>query len=190
MKIIQYTGGPVETNSYLISNSDKCLLIDAPEGSWDFFSKNYSVTDLFITHQHYDHTQDAHLFGKEAKIYAFSPYKPNLTLAPVSFFETKNLLEDKQRIFWNKIEIQIFHIPGHSTDSIVFYFPNEEMVFVGDTLFEGSIGRTDLPNGNHDLLLSKIHEHLFLLPPKTKVFPGHGNATNIKEELTNNPFFK
>ena len=80
------------------------------------------------------------------------------------------------------------HVPGHSTDSVIYHFAKDGVVFSGDTIFEGSIGRTDLPLGDTRQLLEGIDRHLLSLPPETRVFPGHGPDTTIGREAETNPF--
>ena len=87
-------------------------------------------------------------------------------------------------------EFKIFHVPGHSPGSIVFYNENQNFMISGDVLFEGSIGRTDLYKGDYELLINGIKEKLLPLPGNTKVFSGHGNSTTIEFEMNYNPFFK
>ncbi|MTM67730.1 MBL fold metallo-hydrolase, partial [Turicibacter sanguinis] len=86
--------------------------------------------------------------------------------------------------------IQAFHVPGHTTGSLCFYFKEGDMLFTGDTLFKGSIGRTDFIYGNHDQLVTGIKKKLLTLPKNTLVYPGHGDCTTIEEETNHNPFLK
>ena len=86
------------------------------------------------------------------------------------------------------LEISLAHIPGHATDHVIFHLADHGVVFSGDTLFAGSIGRTDLPGGSTTQLLDGIAKHLMTLPAETKVFPGHGPATSIGEEAVGNPY--
>ena len=85
------------------------------------------------------------------------------------------------------LEISLAHVPGHSTDSVIFYLKHHDVVFSGDTLFANSIGRTDLPHGSQTQLLRGIANHLMTLPPTTRVLPGHGPETLIGNEATKNP---
>jgi hydroxyacylglutathione hydrolase len=85
---------------------------------------------------------------------------------------------------------QVLHTPGHTQGSICLYFPPEELLIAGDTLFAGSIGRTDLPGGNPRQILQSIHDRLLTLPETTRVIPGHGDVTTIGEERESNPFLR
>jgi glyoxylase-like metal-dependent hydrolase (beta-lactamase superfamily II) len=87
-------------------------------------------------------------------------------------------------------EVAVRFTPGHSPGSIVFYYAPGKWVIAGDVLFNGSIGRTDLPGGNFDTLIASIREQLFTLPDDTVVHPGHGPSTRIGDEKMHNPFLK
>jgi hydroxyacylglutathione hydrolase len=84
----------------------------------------------------------------------------------------------------------VIHTPGHSEGSVCLYFPAQQKLIAGDTLFAGSIGRTDLPGGSFDKIIQSIHEKLLALPDETVVVPGHGPLTTIGEERESNPFLK
>jgi hydroxyacylglutathione hydrolase len=88
------------------------------------------------------------------------------------------------------LDLDLRHVPGHSPDSLVFHLPEEEFAFAGDTLFAGSIGRTDLPGGRHPQLLEAIREQLFTLAPMTRILPGHGPETTISKEVAGNPYLQ
>ena len=200
MRIHCFTGGMVQTNAYLLESTEGNLLVDAPEGvaTW-LESKGVSVDALLLTHQHYDHVTDAaSLQKKGVRIHAFSPYSPALTLEdaarawgmPISImpFEVDSPIDINTPLKLCGAEIHSSHVPGHSTDSVTFYLPQANVVFAGDTLFAGSIGRTDLPGGSTTQLIDGIRRHLLTLPPQTTVFSGHGPHTTIGDELADNPF--
>ncbi len=97
------------------------------------------------------------------------------------------LLEDGDKISFGEITLEVIHTPGHSLGGISLYTPKD--LFVGDTLFAGSIGRTDFPGGDYDQLISGVRTRLFVLGDDVRVFPGHGPATTIGQERRYNPFF-
>lgn len=97
------------------------------------------------------------------------------------------LLEDGDQISFGEITLEVIHTPGHSLGGISLYTPKD--LFVGDTLFAGSIGRTDFPGGDYDQLISGVRTRLFVLGDDVRVFPGHGPATTIGQERRYNPFF-
>lgn len=95
----------------------------------------------------------------------------------------------REQIQFGNSKLTALHVPGHSEGSLAFYSAEGEFVITGDALFEGSIGRTDLPGGNYDQLISSINENLLTLPGNTRVFPGHGGDSTIQREIDTNPFF-
>lgn len=100
--------------------------------------------------------------------------------------EPTRLLQDGDIIKVGELSLQVIHTPGHSPGGICLHV--DDCLFVGDTLFSGSIGRTDLPGGNHQMLISNIKKKLLILADDTRVFPGHGPATTIGQEKRANPF--
>jgi hydroxyacylglutathione hydrolase len=104
-------------------------------------------------------------------------------LPPVKGF----LLEGHDVTFGNS-SLQVLYVPGHSPGSVAFFNAAQKLAIVGDVLFKGTIGRTDLPGGNYDQLIKSITSKLMTMPPDTEVIPGHGPSTTIKEESLSNPF--
>jgi hydroxyacylglutathione hydrolase len=202
MKISLYTGGFVQTNGYLVETPDGNLLIDAPEGIADWVTgRGARVDDVLLTHQHYDHVTDAAaLRDLGARLHAFADYSTDLTLEsaarawgmPISVtpYEIDRRFDMEKPLRIAGQEISLAHVPGHSLDSVTFHLVDHGVVFSGDTLFAGSIGRTDLPGGSTRQLLDGIDRHLMTLPPETKVFPGHGPSTTIGEEAGENPYLE
>ena len=103
--------------------------------------------------------------------------------------EPGGFITDNQIITFGTTELLSLHVPGHSAGSFAFYSEMNGCVFTGDALFAGSIGRTDLPGGNYDTLIKSIKSKLFVLPPSTVVYPGHGGETTIEREMESNPYF-
>jgi glyoxylase-like metal-dependent hydrolase (beta-lactamase superfamily II) len=106
---------------------------------------------------------------------------------PVTIDES---LEDGTKLLTGGIESQIIHTPGHTEGSVCVYIPAEQKLIAGDTLFAGSIGRTDLPGGSFEKIMSSLHSRVLALPDETAVIPGHGPATTIAEERESNPFLQ
>ena len=98
-------------------------------------------------------------------------------------------LQHDDQLTIGSLSIEVRFVPGHAPGHVVFYCPEEEWAVVGDTIFQGSIGRTDLPGGNQELLLQKIQEEIFTLPDETTLYTGHGSSTTVAFERENNPFF-
>lgn len=202
LQISCYTGGMAQTNGYLVESAGGNFIVDAPDGMADWLNrKGKKVSAILLTHQHFDHVQDAAAIKKEhqARIYAHSPFSRELTLEflmgfvsgtrfEIQAFEVDELLAGKLEMEVSGLNWQLAHIPGHSVDSVTFYQSMEKLVFGGDVLFQGSIGRTDFPNGSLDQLLQGIERHLMTLPDETRVLPGHGPGTTIGEERLENEY--
>ena len=194
MNLELYTGGYVSTNSYLITDGDVNLLIDAPAGVYQWLQqKEISPDYLLLTHQHFDHVEDAHLFS--CPIYAHSAFNRELILdkrarerlgIPVTVepFEVQNLLEGQQELKLDSFHFQLHHTPGHSPDSLVYRLDSANLAFVGDTVFRAGIGRTDLPGGNHEMLIDNIRKKILTLPADDRLYPGHGPWTSPRQEMT------
>jgi hydroxyacylglutathione hydrolase len=185
-------GGPVQTNGYLLTEPSRgeAVLIDAPDGVWPRVQQQLSLdachlTGLWLTHGHWDHTQAAAEVVRrtgastaghrgDQMLYedprAMAAFMRGVELEPV------------------KIDTWMEHVPGHSLGNILFYFAGLKSVFVGDALFKGSVGRTDLPGGDSALLERSIREQIYSLPGETVVYPGHGPATTVAHEMATNPF--
>ena len=99
-------------------------------------------------------------------------------------------IKEGESIWLDEDELKVLFTPGHSPGSICFYCPKQQFVIAGDVLFRLSIGRTDLPGGDHETLMNSIREVLYTLPDETIVYPGHGEPTTIGFEKKNNPFVK
>jgi len=196
-----FTGGMAATNAYLLDCPNGRVLVDAPEGTAGWL-RSLAVKPglIFLTHQHYDHVQDAAAVAAWAgcPIAAHSQLEPELTLLPmlraagypveVPDFTVTEILAGQETIDFAGCEARLAYVPGHARDSLAAWLPEHSMVFSGDTLFEGGVGRTDLPGGSWALLEAGIRRHLLSLPDDTQVFPGHGGPTTIGAEKHGNPF--
>jgi len=202
VKISSFTGGLTQTNGYLVETLDGNFLIDAPEDVAEWITKKgVRIDDVLLTHQHYDHVMDAAALQKAgARIHAYAPYSTDLTLETaarawgmpitVTPYQTDVLLDVNSPLRLAGIDISLAHVPGHATDAVTFHLDGHGILFSGDTLFAGSIGRTDLPGGNTRQLLDGIRLHLLSLPPETSVLSGHGPPTTIGSEVQSNPFLR
>lgn len=204
MDVQMYTGGPVMCNGYLVKGKDGYLAIDAPEGftAWALsrLPEKGALKHLLITHQHFDHVQDAANLqaATGCAIHAFAPYSSGLTLAenarqwgipgPPPFQVDDAFGASKTSAGWGGLTWQLHYIPGHSTDGMAYGLPEAACAFVGDILFSGSVGRTDFPGGSMGKLIRGIREKLLPLPPKTRIFSGHGPETTLQEEILDNPY--
>lgn len=197
MTIELFTGGLVSTNAYLLEKDGTTLLVDAPAGVLQWLQqKDVSPDYLLLTHQHFDHVEDAHLFA--GPIFGFAEFSRDLVIdglarewgLPVTVepFTIDQVLAGKERLVLGNFVFDLLHIPGHSADSLVYCLAEEGVALVGDTLFRHGFGRTDLPGGDGELLFQGIREKLLVLPGGTKLFPGHGPATTPSDEASNPAF--
>jgi len=205
MKIESYTGGYFQTNGYWLSTEQGEILVDAPEGFADWLAaRNARPAALLLTHLHYDHVVDAASVQQrfECRVYAHSRPDADLTLETV-LKETIGWPFDLQAFNVDQLiaeagdvaplgsagpNFEIRHVPGHSPDSLCYLLAGRELLFGGDVLFAGGIGRTDFPHGDGPLLLEGIEKKLLDLADSTRVLPGHGPETTIGAERGSNPF--
>ena len=209
LKIKSFVFSPIQENTYLLYNEfNNCIIIDpgcyfdAEKEQLTHFIKQSGLLAkmLLNTHCHLDH-----VFGNKyvAEIYTLTPQihpeeKVVLEFAPTSGLMynlpfdnyTGNFifLKEGDKIVFNKDELTVIEAPGHSPGHICFYCKAQNFLIGGDVLFNRSIGRTDLPGGNHGQLIKNIKEKLMVLPDETVVYSGHGPATTIGEEKRENPY--
>jgi hydroxyacylglutathione hydrolase len=200
LRFLTYTGGIAETNGYFLPTASGGILIDAPAGVSEWLQQlGLQAIHLLLTHQHFDHVMDAAALQKTGtRILAFAPYSPDLTLEHVTRswgmpevkpYTVDELLENEPSLTIDGLTFSLAHVPGHSPDSITIHLPEPGILFSGDTLFQQSIGRTDIPgHGDHPLLLQGIRQKLLTLPADTAVHPGHGRSTTIGREIRSNPY--
>ncbi len=203
-RIEVHTGGIFQTNAYAVPcPSGKWLLIDAPEGVVDWArGRGWEVAGLLLTHAHLDHIEEAAAVRRafDCPVYyhrdgerflqdrdAFRRYGLDVDLEPVT---DGVLIDEADNVKIGGLNWRILLVPGHCPGSLCFFREEDRVVYAGDTIFAGSIGRTDLPFGDHELLLRGIREKLFPLGDDVRVLPGHGPATTIGVERTTNPFLR
>jgi len=202
--------GPYQTNAYLIMSGDsdagnEAILIDAPPESYQtvqgvLAASGQRLTAVLITHPHFDHTLDASSFANaDIPIYAHPdavegiehPQTLGLIATPGEGFPGAAVSEEisgGEVLHLAGLDIQVLEVPGHSPGSLAFYIPALESCFPGDVIFQGSVGRTDLPGGNFDVLSDSIRTALYSLEDPTDLYPGHGPSTTVADEKKNNPF--
>jgi len=197
MRIHTYPLGELQATCYLIENEGKGILIDpADEGSFlleELQRKNIELEALFLTHGHFDHCMAAgeiqmsldvplYLHKKDQFLIDrldstaehFLGYKP-IIIPP------KNVKYISSKLKVKSLKLQILETPGHTPGGVCYYFPDGKIVFTGDTLFAGAIGRTDLSYSNKKDLWSSL-KTILALPEETTIYPGHGESTYIGEE--------
>lgn len=204
IKIHNMVVGPVQTNCYLVINEDikEAICVDPGDRAEAIIEKivkeNLKLTGVFLTHGHFDHILAANELREYFQVKLYANEKEKLILASPDLNLSRNFagiptalaadewLIDGQKITLAGFEIQAIATPGHTEGGMCYYFPKEGVLFSGDTLFCGSMGRTDFPTGDYSTLISSIKEKLLVLPEETKVFPGHDIDTKIgleKEEF-------
>jgi glyoxylase-like metal-dependent hydrolase (beta-lactamase superfamily II) len=199
MIIKTFTSGPVETHCYLIAcpQTKQAAIIDAPQGIAPTLVKEvkdhgFKVQTIFITHSHWDHIADAAKLKRafEAPLYinsldADNLKRPGSDKLPMFFsvegVEADGLLKEGEVFHVGDLELKVIETPGHSPGGVSLWFPKEKVLFSGDTLFRGSMGRIDFPTSSATKMWESLKK-LGRLPPDTKVYPGHGPATTIAAE--------
>ncbi len=199
--------GPLDVNCYIVGcpSTRESVIID-PGGHGERIIETLEGLDLnpialIDTHGHFDHIGGnaylmAHMDSLRLYLHADDLHylrnaRDHADYWSMSFEdspEPTNLIHGGEKIDAGQLKLKIIHTPGHSPGGISIFLTGH--VFTGDALFEGSIGRTDLPGGNYDQLISSIRKKLLVLPDDTIVHPGHGPETTIGIERRNNPFLQ
>ncbi|MDQ2721369.1 MAG: MBL fold metallo-hydrolase [Bacteroidota bacterium] len=208
-QIKDFTFNPVQENTYLLYNQhSECIIIDPgcyfddeKETLKSFINLNKLQPKILLnTHCHLDHIFGNKFIAEEFKLTLKTHLleKSILELAPASGlmfnlpFDNYQgeiiYLKECDKVFLSEDELEVIHAPGHSPGSICFYCKKQHFLIGGDVLFQNSIGRTDLPYGSQEDLVRNINEKLFILPEDVKVYPGHGPATTIGDEMKMNPY--
>lgn len=208
VKIHVKPAGPLQTNAYLLTEPKmgEAVLIDAPLGITEVIEpvlakEGCKLAALWLTHGHFDHMQDA------ARLKAELGVKVLAHRDDQGLIETPEIMEgfmgqrlglkgvkvdqwvaqgDKVRALGREFEVR--HVPGHCPGNVLFYSEPARAAFVGDALFNGGVGRWDLPGGSFEMLAESIRAQIYTLPDETIVFPGHGPRTTVGEEKRTNPF--
>ncbi len=196
--------GPIEVNCYVVSckKTNQAAVIDPGDNADDILkvirSRSFELKYILLTHGHFDHlggvapikaaTEAQVLMHKEDKVLAESaPAQAELFgLAAPQEFDVDRYIDDGDIVEFGNLSASVLATPGHTQGSVCYQF--EKGVFVGDTLFYGGIGRTDLGGGDFEQLVHSIKSKLFVLPDDMKVFCGHGPTTTIGREKKYNPF--
>lgn len=211
MKVKIFEFNPIAVNTYVLyDKTGECVIVDPacfyPDEQRALFNfivdKNLVIKHVLNTHLHFDHLfgvnfieEQFHVQMEAHKGDEFLIETMGEQMAMFGFTANDNIkptigkyLDEGDIIEFGNQKLSVLHIPGHSPGSIVFYNKEQNIVVSGDVLFNGSIGRTDLPQGNHNQLIEGIRTKLLTLPPDTIVYPGHGPITSIGKEAKSNPF--
>ncbi len=200
-----------EANCYCVRKSAKqkqCLLIDPglnPEPLIRFLRANdYQPVAIVLTHGHVDHmggvesireywpAVEVAIHQDDAEMLTNPALNLSIMAGTMAQARPAEVLLDSASPYYTAagLRFQVLHTPGHTPGGICLYSAKDEVLFAGDTLFAGSVGRSDFPNGSHETLIDMIKTKLLTLPEQTSVYPGHGPVTTLQAEKKYNPFLK
>lgn len=201
--------GMLQTNCYLLGDPEtrQAVVID-PGGDSDRIARRIREEHLELkailnTHAHFDHVMDAwSLQGMCGGEIYLHPKDERLLLDPIvglaavmrtgSGAQEKKIdrsIKEGDLLSFGSLRLEVLETPGHTPGHVSFYYPEAKIIFVGDTLFAGSIGRTDFPGGSYDQLIRSVREKIFPLDGDIVIYPGHGPETTVERERRTNPFF-
>jgi hydroxyacylglutathione hydrolase len=200
--------GPLQCNCSIIGDetTHEAMVIDPGDDIADILAlvskHNLQVKQIVITHAHIDHVGGAMKLraatgasillnqNDSALLKMLDMQAAWIGMPAPGKVEIDQSIGESDKVQAGQLVGQVLHTPGHSEGSICLYFADEKKLIAGDTLFAGSIGRTDLPGGSFDKIIRSLHEKVLALPDDTVVVPGHGPLTSIGEERENNPFLR
>lgn len=201
--------GPIQTNLYVVGDPETQTgaIVDAGNAADELLevAEEHELDIEFIwqTHAHVDHVMglnevkeqtdaDIYLHEQEMPIYEAIPRQGQMFGLTITLPEPPQVdvfVEEGETLQLGNLEAEVFHLPGHSPGSIGFYFADEDVIFSGDVLFEGSIGRTDIPGADPEAIKRSLNR-LKKFPDETRVLSGHGGETTIGREKKANPFLR
>jgi len=209
MEIALFTFNPFAENTYILSDaSGECIIIDPGMSNpseqailMEYLKSNdLTLAKLVNTHCHIDHVLGNRFIADQfdLKLWAHEGEKVVLEMQPMISqmyqieYDPSPLIEEYlvpgEYLTFGESRLKILFVPGHSPASVALYHSESKQLIAGDVLFEGSIGRTDLPGGNHETLINSIKNELLVLDDEVRVYPGHGASTTIGVERRSNPF--
>jgi hydroxyacylglutathione hydrolase len=208
MHIETFVLGDFQTNCYCVrtdSAKKECILIDPGLSPFSMIQKlqkeHLKPEAVILTHGHIDHIGGVEQVRKQwpaTQVYIhkadaamLTDSNENLSALAGTLFQSRPaevLLDGDTKMEVAGLTFEVFHTPGHTPGGVCLYAVLEGIAFVGDTLFAGSVGRSDFPGGDHDQLIESIQTKLLTLPETTKIFSGHGPETTIRNEKRHNPY--
>ena len=205
IKIGRMVLGICHTNCYFLYREDSpnCIVVDPGDQGANIYhglaQNGFCVAGIILTHGHFDHIwgvkdlvdlSGAKIYALDAERELLENSRKNVSLGVgrACTLEADVYVKDNEECTIADITFLVIATPGHTQGSCCYYFKEAGFLVSGDTLFEESVGRTDLPTGNMSTLIRSIKDKLFVLPDETKVYPGHGESTTIGHEKKYNPF--
>ena len=206
MDVSSFTVGPVQENCYLVrrDGADRAVIVDPGDEADRLLNTierlGVSLEAILLTHTHFDHVGAVAPVARETGAEVWVPeierpvladimsFVPFAGVGPFESYEAEHTLVGGERLELAGLEIDVLFTPGHSPGHVTFSIADEAAVFSGDVLFQGSVGRVDLPGGDWPTLLGSISQLVESLPPQTTVFPGHMGITTLGDERATNPF--
>ena len=206
MDVRMFTVGPVQENTFLINRegSDRALIVDpgeeAPRLLAEIAEAGLTLDGILLTHTHFDHVGAVAPIAKATGAEVWVPelekqvladinaYVPWPGFGPFEDWDAEHTVRGGERLQLAGFEIDVLFTPGHSPGHVTFSIPDEQAVFSGDVLFQGSVGRVDLPGGDWPTLLESLRTLVDSLPGETAVHPGHMGQTTLGAERATNPF--
>lgn len=201
MDILEFTGGVLDTNCYLLTTEAGAILIDAPQDAADWLQRaNHKVDLLLLTHGHFDHVADAARIAREHGCKVGYHKDSEQMLTDTDFFRNAGfeleiepvgadiLVDESDGAEFLGERFRVLLVPGHCPGSLCFLHQSSSTLFGGDVLFAGGIGRWDLPGGDFDTLMDGIQGKILALDDSIRVLPGHGPPTTIGHERQTNPY--
>ena len=206
MDVRAFTVGPVQENTFLLrrDGADRAVMIDPGDepdvllGAVD--KLDVTVEAILLTHTHFDHIGAVAPVARATGAPVYCPklevpvladimaYVPWAGFGPFESYDADETVEGGERLELAGFDIDVLFTPGHSPGHVTYAFEDEQALLSGDVLFQGSIGRTDLPGGDHATLLRSIAALLERYPDETTVYPGHMGITTLGRERATNPF--
>jgi hydroxyacylglutathione hydrolase len=206
MDVRMFTVGPVAENTYIFrrDDSDRALIVDPGDEADKLLAAidglGVELEGILLTHTHFDHVgavapvakaTGAEVWVPEAEKFVLDDimsFVPWPGFGPFESYDAEHTLSGGDRLELAGFEIDVLSTPGHSPGHVTFSIPDETAIFSGDVLFQGSVGRTDLPGGDWNTLLESIRGLVEGLPEETTVYPGHMGVTSLGAERAGNPF--
>ncbi len=206
MQVEHLAVGPVQTNCYLAINKEtkEAIIIDPGDDAdrigMRLMQLEAKPVAILLTHGHFDHAGAAKALAAQYDISVYAHEKEAETLADsrmnlsgplaggATTYHADVFLKDEQELTLAGLHMRVLFTPGHTPGGCCYYFPREDVLFSGDSLFCGSVGRTDFPGGSMRTLVDSVRNKLMSLPENTIVYPGHDIETTIEQERMYNPF--